>query len=64
MQGKLIVNPDFIIDKKGNKKAVILDYEKYEELLEEIEDLRDVNDRKNESSRLFSEYHKKRMRKT
>jgi len=40
----------FITDSKGQKKAIILDYKIYNELLEDLQDLRTIADRKNEES--------------
>ena len=36
--------PDYIINKKGDKKAVILSLKEYTALIELIEDLEDTND--------------------
>ena len=36
--------PDYIINKKGDKKAVILSLKEYKALIELIEDLEDTND--------------------
>ena len=33
------INPEFIVDKQGKKRAVILSIEEYEQLLEDIHDL-------------------------
>jgi len=38
------VKPEYIINKKGTKKAVILSLKEYENILELIEDLEDAND--------------------
>jgi PHD/YefM family antitoxin component YafN of YafNO toxin-antitoxin module len=38
------LKPEYIINKKGNKKAVILSNKQYEAILEIIEDLEDAND--------------------
>lgn len=38
------VKPQYIINKKGNKKAVILNLKEYEKLLELLEDFEDTND--------------------
>jgi prevent-host-death family protein len=38
------VNPEYIINKKGNKKAVVLSVKEYEGIIELIEDLEDAND--------------------
>ncbi|MDZ7725306.1 MAG: hypothetical protein U5R06_21435 [candidate division KSB1 bacterium] len=33
------INPEFIVDKQGKKRAVILSIEEYEQLVEDIHDL-------------------------
>jgi len=38
------VNLEYIINKKGNKKAVILNLKEYEKILELLEDFEDAND--------------------
>jgi PHD/YefM family antitoxin component YafN of YafNO toxin-antitoxin module len=38
------VKPEFIVNKKGNKKAVILSLKEYENILELLEDFEDAND--------------------
>jgi PHD/YefM family antitoxin component YafN of YafNO toxin-antitoxin module len=38
------VKPEFIVNKKGDKKAVILSLKEYENLLELLEDFEDTND--------------------
>lgn len=43
-------HPQYVTDSEGNKKAVILPIEEYEELLEDLEDLAVAADRKNEST--------------
>lgn len=60
---EVTIKPDFVVDKKGKKKAVIIGYKEFEELLEDLEDLRDIAIREKEPSRPFSEYHKERIRK-
>lgn len=40
----------FIVDKNGDKKAVVLDINLYRKLLEDIEDLRIIAERKDEST--------------
>ena len=54
------VNPmakteDYIIDKNGRKKAVILDIVEYEELLEDIESLALIADTRDEPKISFEE---------
>ncbi len=44
------LHPKFVTDGEGNKKAVILPINEYEELLEDLEDLAVAADRKNEST--------------
>jgi PHD/YefM family antitoxin component YafN of YafNO toxin-antitoxin module len=46
---------NYIIDKNGRKKAVILDIVEYEELLEDIESLALIADTKDEPKRSFEE---------
>jgi len=43
-KGTEIINPEYIINKKGNKKAVVLSLKEYKALLGAIEDLEDTND--------------------
>lgn len=38
------IKPEYIVNKKGNKKAVVLSLKEYENILELIEDLEDTND--------------------
>lgn len=38
------VNPQYIIDKKGEKTAVVIDFDRYKSLVEFIEDLEDSVD--------------------
>jgi PHD/YefM family antitoxin component YafN of YafNO toxin-antitoxin module len=38
------VKPEFIVNKKGNKKAFILSLKEYENILELLEDFEDAND--------------------
>lgn len=60
---KLRIKPKFVVDTKGKKKAVILSYKEFQELLEDIEDLRDVSIRQKEPVKDFTEYHSKRIKK-
>jgi PHD/YefM family antitoxin component YafN of YafNO toxin-antitoxin module len=39
---KMTVRPEYIIDENSNKKAVILQIEDWNKLLEEIEELEDI----------------------
>ena len=43
-------NPEYITDNNGNKKAVILSIEEYNELMEDLHDLAVIGERKNEST--------------
>ena len=52
---------EYIVDKNGQKKSVILDIGEYEELLEDIESLALIADTKDESKRSF-EVIKKRLK--
>ncbi len=36
--------PKYLIDEKGNKKAVVLDIKEYKSIMELIEDLEDANE--------------------
>ena len=38
------IKPQYLVDKKGRKKAVLLDIQEYDHILELIEDLEDAND--------------------
>ncbi len=42
------LNPEFITDKEGNKKAVVLSISDFLELIEDLEDLAVIAERKNE----------------
>lgn len=42
------LNPQYIIDEKGEKKSVILSIAEFEELLSELEDLAAIAERKDE----------------
>ena len=42
------LNPEYIIDVNGNKKAVILSIEEYEELIEDLRDLAVLAERREE----------------
>ena len=35
----MVVHPEFVVDEQQNRKAVLLPYEEWEEILEEIEEL-------------------------
>lgn len=38
------IKPEYIVNKRGNKKAVVLSLKEYENIMELIEDLEDTND--------------------
>jgi PHD/YefM family antitoxin component YafN of YafNO toxin-antitoxin module len=42
------LNPEFITDKEGNKKAVVLSISDFRELMEDLEDLAVMAERRNE----------------
>ncbi len=42
------LKPEFVIDEKGNKKAIILSIEEYEELMEDLQDLAVLAERREE----------------
>jgi PHD/YefM family antitoxin component YafN of YafNO toxin-antitoxin module len=42
------LNPEFITDKEGNKKAVVLSISDFRELMEDLEDLAVIAERRNE----------------
>jgi hypothetical protein len=50
---------EYIVDKKGQKKSVILDIKEYEELLEDIESLALIADTQNEPKKSFEEIKKR-----
>jgi len=52
----------YIVDKKGQKRAVILSIEEYEQLLEDLHDLAIIAERRDESTINFEEI-KKRLKK-
>jgi hypothetical protein len=58
------IKPEFIVNKKGNKKAVILSLKEYRNILESLEDFEDANDllRAEREARSFIPYDK--FRKT
>jgi len=55
------MDTQFIIDESGNKTAVILPVQKYEELLEDIHDLAVIAERKDEPSISSAELKKRLM---
>ena len=44
------LNPQFVLDVNGNKKAVLLPIEEYEELLEDLSDLAVAAERRDENT--------------
>lgn len=46
-------NVEYIIDEKGRKKAVVMSYRAYQDLLEDISDLRAIAERKSETPEDF-----------
>ncbi len=44
------LNPEFIVDHKGVKRAVILPIEEYEQLIEDIHDLAVIAERRDEDT--------------
>jgi len=52
----------FIVNKKGERKAVVLPIREYEELLEDLRDLAIIAQRRDESTITFDEL-KKRLKK-
>ncbi|MGR3317173.1 MAG: hypothetical protein ACUZ8O_01660 [Candidatus Anammoxibacter sp.] len=58
------VNPQYIVDEKGQKTAVVIDFNKYKNLLEFIEDLEDSIDLTNAELEAtdFTPYEKFRKR--
>ena len=55
------MNTKFVVDESGNKTAVILPVEDYEELLEDIHDLTVIAERKDEPTISFEDL-KKRLK--
>jgi predicted transcriptional regulator len=53
--------PRYIVDESGNKTAVVIPVEEYEDLLEDVHDLAIIAERKNESTISFDEL-KKRLK--
>ena len=50
---------EYIVDKKGQKKSVILGIKEYEELLEDIESFALIADTQNEPKKSFEEIRKR-----
>ena len=51
--------PRYIVDESGNKTAVVIPVEEYEDLLEDVHDLAIIAERKNESTISFDESKKR-----
>ena len=51
--------PRYIVDESGNKTAVVIPVEDYEDLLEDVHDLAIIAERKNESTTSFDELKKR-----
>ncbi|OGC10163.1 hypothetical protein A3J90_04150 [candidate division WOR-1 bacterium RIFOXYC2_FULL_37_10] len=49
----------FIVNEKGEKQSIILDFRTYEEMVEDLEDLYSIAERKNESTISFDELKRK-----
>jgi hypothetical protein len=59
----LVYEPEFLVDSKGNKTKVLLDYDNYIEMLRLIEDLQDsklIEQVKNEPEISLADYKGKR----
>ena len=56
------IQEQFIVNKKGERKAVVLPIREYEELLEDLRDLAIIAQRRDESTITFDEL-KKRLKK-
>jgi PHD/YefM family antitoxin component YafN of YafNO toxin-antitoxin module len=52
------ISEQYVIDKKGKKKAVIIPINEYKELLEDLHDLAIVSERRDESCISFEELKK------
>jgi hypothetical protein len=62
----LRLEPKYITDSKGVKKAVVLDIKQYEKLLsllEEAEDIEYVKSVQNEPTEDYQEYRKRRLKR-
>ena len=56
--------PDFVTDQNGKRKAVILSFEEYEELLEDLDDLAVVAERHGEETISHAELERELERDT
>ncbi len=54
-----MVKAKYLIDENGQKTAVVIPVEEYEELLEDIHDLAVIAERKDESTTSFDELKKR-----
>ncbi len=54
-----MVKAKYLIDENGQKTAVVIPVEEYEELLEDIHDLAVIAERKDESTTSFNELKKR-----
>jgi hypothetical protein len=62
---RLRIDPKYITDSKGVKKAVVLDIKEYNKLLsllEEIEDIEYVKSVQNEPTENYDRYRKRRLK--
>jgi len=57
-----VANEQYIVDEKGQKVAVVVPLEEYEELLEDLHDLAVLAERRDEPTSSFEEI-KERLRK-
>jgi len=55
------IQPQYLIDESGNKTAVVIPLEDYEELLEDLHDLVVIAERRDESTISFDDL-KKRLK--
>jgi hypothetical protein len=53
------LKPDYITDESGQKKAVILSFDQYQELLEDLDDLSVIAERRDEPTITHEELEKK-----
>ena len=53
------LEPDFITDESGQKKAVVLSFDQYQELLEDLDDLAIIAERRDESTIRHEELEKR-----
>ena len=53
------IQEKFIVDEKGKKQSVILDFKTYEEMVEDLEDLCIIAERKKEGTISFDELKRK-----